>query len=100
MSSQISERLNTTKTHDETFSLIGQKLGYINRAGSNLSTLVTSEEATRQIKAATDPLTRQLERLCDLMRELRQAPPKRNEETSGLIQGSSRSPNHRCDSLG
>ena len=40
-----------------------------------------SEELARQIKAATYPLTTQLERLYDLMKELQQAPRKHNEET-------------------
>ena len=31
------------------------------------------------------------------MKEPRQAPPKRNEETSGFIQDSSRAPNHKSD---
>ena len=33
------------------------------------STSVTSEEVARQIKAVTDPLTQQMARLCDLLRE-------------------------------
>ena len=51
-----------------------------------------------QIEAATDPLKAQLERLFDSMSELRQASPKRKEETSGLIQGTSRAPGHKFDS--
>ena len=49
--------------------------GDINSA-SSLSTPVTSVEVAKQIKAATDPLTKQLNRLCDLMKELPQVPPK------------------------
>ena len=52
--------------------------------------LPPSKEVARQIKAATDPLTEQLERLCDLKKELRPVSPKRNEKTTGLIQGPSR----------
>ena len=92
MSDPISERVNTTETGDETRSPTGHESGGVNNDGSYLSSPVTSEEVARQIKAATDPLTKQFERLCDIMKELRQAPSKRNEETAGLIQRSSRAP--------
>ena len=78
MSTPIDEGVNTSETGDETHSLTGREPGEVNNASSRLGTPVTSEEVDRQMKAATNPLTRQLERLCD---------PKRDEKTSGLIQG-------------
>ena len=42
--------------------------------------------------------TRQLERLFDRMKELRQAPPKRNGKTIGSIKGPSRLHSRRFDS--
>ena len=41
-------------------------------------------------KAATDPLTEQLERLCGLTRDFRQNSLKRNKEANSLRQGHSR----------
>ena len=95
MINPISDIVNTTETGDETHSLTGHESGDINSAGSSLITSVTLEEVARLIETATDPQTKQLERLWDLMKKLRQVPPKRNEETSGLMQGSSISPSHR-----
>ena len=50
-----------------------------------------------KLRAVTDPLTKLLELLCDLMKDFRQVPLRRNEETSNLMQGSSRVHNHRSD---
>ena len=44
----------------------------------------------RQVGAATDPLTRQLEKLCDRMLELRRGASRRNQEISAPVQGPSR----------
>ena len=41
----------------------------------------------RQIRVATDPLTRQLEKLYDLMKELQKDTARRNEGTSAQIPG-------------
>ena len=54
----------------------------VNSAATSLSTPITSEELARQIKAASDPLKRQLKKLCDLMLELRRDTSRRNEGTS------------------
>ena len=44
---------------------------------------ITFEDAERQIRAVTDPLTQQLSHLCELMKELRDAQMRRrHEETS------------------
>ena len=88
MSTTIVEGVNASETGDETHSLTGHEPEDVGSAIGNARTPVTTEEVARQIKAATDPLTRQLERPCDLMKELRQSLPKRSKETFGLIQGS------------
>ena len=97
MSFLFSEGVNTSETDDETRSLTGQKLGDIISTGSRQSISVTLEEVAQQIKTVTDSLTKQLELLCDLMKELCQAPLRRSEETSGLIQGCSIVPNPNSD---
>ena len=97
MSNPIIDGVTTIETNDETHSLTDQELQDVNSAGSSLGTHVTSEEVVRQIKAATDPLSKQIKQQCDLMRELHQASAKRNEETGGLIQSSSKAPNLRSD---
>ena len=79
MSSPIVIGVRPNETGDETHSLTGQEPDDVNSCSSGLSTPVTSEEVARQVKAATDPLTKQLERLCEPMKELRQVPPKCNE---------------------
>ena len=98
MSAPNTEELNTSGTGDETQSLGSHELEDVGKAASNSNALITSKEVTRQIKAATDPLTRQLERLCDLIKKLRWASSRHNEETSGLTQGPSR-PHSRFDTL-
>ena len=96
--SVISGGVNATETNVETHSLSGQEVRDVYSASSNLCTLVTLEKLAIQIKAATDLLTKQLERLCDLMKELRQTCAKLREETIGVIQGSSKALNQRSDS--
>ena len=56
------------------------------------------EELARQIKAATDPLTKQLEKLYELIRELQQDAPRRSDETSVVVQDPSRPRGDRFDS--
>ena len=90
MSAPIAEGVNTTGTVDETHNLGSHELEDVSSAASNLSALVTSEKVARQIKAASDRLARQLERLCGLMKKLRQAPTRRNEEIFGVTQGPSK----------
>ena len=60
--------VNTSGIVDETRSFGSHELEDVGNAASNSSTPVTSEEVARQIKAAFDPLTSQLERLCRLMK--------------------------------
>ena len=70
MSTPIVEGENASGTGDVTHSLSGHEPEDVDSVASNASTPVTSKEVDRQIKTATDPLTRQLERLWDLMKEL------------------------------
>ena len=70
----------------------------VNSPGSSQSTPVTAEEVARQIREVSGPLSKQLELLCDLIRNARQGPFRRNEETSVLIQCSPGAPETRSDS--
>ena len=76
MSTPIVEGVTTSKADDETHSLNGHEPVDVNSATISLSSPVTSEEVVKQIPAVTDPLTEQLERLCDQMKELPQVAPK------------------------
>ena len=98
MSTPLVKGLNASVTGDETHILSGHEPEDVGSADSNSSSPVTYEEVARQTKAATNPLTRQLEGPCHLTKKLRQALPKRNEEISGLIQGPSRPHSSRFDS--
>ena len=59
----ILEGVNASETGDETHSLSGHEPEDVGDAAGVSSTPITSQEVARQIKAATDSLTRQLERL-------------------------------------
>ena len=74
MSASITEDANTSRTSDETYSLVSQDLENIDRVASISSAPVTFEDVARQIKVAIDLSPKQLERLCDLMKKLKQAP--------------------------
>ena len=78
MSSPNIEEANTSLAGEETHSLDGNEIEDDDSAALSLSTPITSEEVARQIRAATDPLTRQLEKLCDLTLELRRDTSRRN----------------------
>ena len=81
--------MNTSLTGEETHSLDGNEVQDVNSAATGLSVPITSEEVARQIRAATHPLTKQLEKLCDLMRMLRWEIARRDEGTSAPTQGPS-----------
>ena len=70
MSALVVERVNTSRTGDETSSLSDLEIEDIGSAANKSSAPVTSVEIARQIRAATNPLTEKLERLCDLKKEL------------------------------
>ena len=97
MSDPNNEKANTSSTGDETHSLDGTEIGDVDSAVTSLSTPIKSEEVARQIRTATDPLTRQLEKLCDLMLELHKNASRRNEETFAPVQGPSRPRSERFD---
>ena len=99
MSGPIIEEANASSASDETHSLDGNEIGDVNSAATSLSTPITSEEVARQIRAATNPLTRQLEKLYDLMLELHVDASRRNEETSAPVQGPSRLRSERFDNM-
>ena len=69
MSNSLSERVNTAEANDETCSLIRHELTDVSSAGSSWGIPVTSEEVAPLIRETTDPLTKQSELLCKLMRE-------------------------------
>ena len=75
----------------------GNEIGDVNSAATSLSTPFTSEEVAHRFRAATDPLTRQLEKLSDFMLELHKDASQRNEETKAPVQGPSRLRSERFD---
>ena len=97
MSSPNTEEENTSSTGEETHSLDGNEIGDVNSAVTSLRTPITSEEVAGQIRAATDPLTRQMEKLCDLMLELRRDTLRHNEGTSAPVKGPSRTRGEKFD---
>ena len=91
-----SEEVNTSLTCDETHSLGSHEVEDVGNAATSSSAPITSEEVARQIEAATDPSTKQLEKLCDRMIELRRDTSRRSEETSRVVQGPSRPRGDGC----
>ena len=82
---------------EETHSLDGRDVGDVKRAASCLSVPITSQEVARQIREATDPLTKQLEKLFDFMIELHRDTTNCNEGTSAPTQGPSGPRGERYD---
>ena len=76
-------------TGERTHSLDSNEVEEVNSAGTSLGVPIKLEEVARQIRAATDPLTKQLKKLCELMKELRRDTTRRSEETSVSVQGPS-----------
>ena len=74
MNTPIVEGVNSRGTGDETFSLSGHEREDVSSAASKSSAPVISEDLARQIKAATNPLTRHSERLWEVLKELRKDP--------------------------
>ena len=74
MSAPSNEGVNTSMTGDETHSLSSHEVEDVGNAAVSSSAPNTLEEVARKIEAATDPLTKQLEKLCDLMKKLRPDP--------------------------
>ena len=78
--------MNTSLTGKETHSVDSNEVEDVNSAATSLSVPITSKEVARQIRVATDPLTKQVEKLCDLMKKLRRDTTRRNEGISDPIQ--------------
>ena len=92
-----SEEMVISMTGDETHSLGSYEVEDIGKAAASSKVPITSEEVARQIKAAPDPWTKQLEELRYLMQELRRHTSRRSEETSVLNQDPSRRRVERFD---
>ena len=97
MSNLDSRGVKTADTDDDTNSLYGQAMTDIKNADCGPYTYVTSEAVALQIRAVTTRLWKLLEFFHDLMKDLGQSSFRRNDETSGLTQGSSRKPNTGSD---
>ena len=72
MSAPNSEEVNTSSMGDETHGSGSHEVEDVGNAATSSCAPFTSEakEEARQIKAAIEPLRKQLEKLCDLMIEL------------------------------
>ena len=90
-------KTKTSSTSDETHSIDGNENKMITSAATSLSTPITSGETALQIRAATDSLTRKLEKLCEFMLELHKDSSGRNDETSAPVKKPSRPPRERFD---
>ena len=89
MSSSRPEEVNTSMTADGTHSVGIYEVEDVGSAATSSSAPITSEEAVRQIKRLLVPYLSSWKQF--LMRQLRLDTSRRNEETSGLVQGPSRS---------
>ena len=63
MSVPNTEEMNTSMTRDETHRLGSHEVEDVGNAAASSSVPNTSEEIARQVKAANDPLPKQLEKL-------------------------------------
>ena len=99
MSAPISEEVKIRLTGDETHSLSSHEVDDAGNAASGSSAPFTLEKVARQIKAATDPFTKELEELSDLMSELRRDTSRRSEEIYGLDQGPLRPRGDESDTI-
>ena len=97
MSPSNTEEVNTSMTGDVTHSVASHEVVDVGNAAASSNVPISSEKVALQFKVTTDPLTKQLEKLCDIMKELGRDTSRRSEETSGLIQGPSRPRGHRFD---
>ena len=92
MSDPVDGRVHDTDTDEKLISLDDYAVKDVNIKNTNPDTPVTSEETSRQIRAVTDPQTKQLKLLRELMEHLRQSTFRSNEETGNPVRGSLRSP--------
>ena len=89
--------MNTSLRGEEIHSLDGNELEDANSAATGLSVPITSEEVALQIGATTNPSTKQLEMLGELMGELHRDAAKREKGTSAPAQGPSGKRGSRSD---
>ena len=88
---------NFSITGEETHSWDGNELEDSSSASASTSVPITSEAVARQIRAAIGPLTKRLEKLCDLMVEIRRDTSRRSEGISVSIQGPLGPRGEKCD---
>ena len=81
--------INTSLTREEAHSSDCNEVEDVNSAAPSLSVPITSEEVARRIRATTDLLTKQLQKLCNLMKELGRDTARRDEVISASTQGAS-----------
>ena len=80
MSVPNTEEVTTSTRDDETRRLGNHELVDVVNATTSSGAPITSEEAARQIKAAGDPLSKQLDKLCDLVKEPKKDYQRRSEK--------------------
>ena len=79
--------MSTSLTGEETHTLDGNEVEDVNSRATCLGAPITSKEVARQVRAATDCLSKPLERLCDLKREFRRDTIRHGGGTSAPAQG-------------
>ena len=97
MSPSNTGEVNTSMAGEKTHSLDGHEVEDVSSTAASSSIPITTEEVPRQIKTSTDPSTKQLEKLCDLMKEFRWDTSMCSEETSAQFQGPSRPRGEKFD---
>ena len=98
MSNPSNKGVNTTDADDNTCSLKGKIMTDVNSSITTTQALLTSEKVVRQVKSVIGPLKKkQLERLCDLMRDLKQSTLSCHDDTNNSSQGPSRASVSRFD---
>ena len=70
MSTPNSEKVNTSMTGDGTDSLDSHEVDYVGNAAASSNVTITLEEVARHILAASDHVTKQLEKICELVKVL------------------------------
>ena len=80
MSVPNTEEVKTSTRDDETRRPGNHELVDVVNATNSSGAPITSEEAARQIKAAGDPLSKQLDKLCDLVKEPKKDYQRRSEK--------------------
>ena len=99
MSAPDAGEVSTIMARKETITLDGNEVVDSSSAAAGTSVPITSEEVARQIRAATDPLTKQLEKHCDFIVEHRRGASRRNEGTFAPIQAPSGPRGERYDRI-